>query len=69
MSDKKDDPGNRAKEDEPIYNKFHSNAEDVVFSRAPPLTDAQKRKAAAMWDALAIESSPPERVPTGENDK
>lgn len=46
--------GYRYKEVYPEYSKFHSNAEDVTFYDAEPLTEADHKKAAEMWDRMVI---------------
>ena len=53
MADHEEGKVGKYREEHPVYNKFYSNAEDVVFSKAPPLTEADKKKAALVWDALA----------------
>jgi hypothetical protein len=51
------------KEAQPEKGKFHSNAEDGYFMQAEPLTDADRAKAAAMWDKMVISSEPAEQDP------
>jgi hypothetical protein len=58
----------RFKEEYPEKGKFHSNAEDAVFYEAEPLTEEQQKKAARMWDTLAVKSSQGKKIPApGEN--
>lgn len=54
--------GYRYKEEHPEYGKFHSNAEDAIFYDAEPLTNADRAKAAEMWDRLVISASPGKRI-------
>jgi hypothetical protein len=55
--------GYKYKEEHPVYNKFYSNAEDVTFYDAEPLTEEDHKKAAEMWDRLVISASPAQQVP------
>ena len=55
--------GYKYKEEHPIYNRFHSNAEDGTFYYAPPLTEEDHKKAAEMWDKLALSATPAKKVP------
>jgi hypothetical protein len=61
--------GYRYKEEHPEKGKFHSNAEDVIFYDAEPLTEEQLKKAARMWDSLAIKASPGKKIPDPSEDK
>ena len=61
--------GYKAKEAEPEYNRFHSNAEDVTFYDAEPLTDEERKEAAEMWDAVVVSATPGKRVPYPDTGK
>ena len=54
--------GYKYKEEYPEHGKFHSNAEDVTFYDAEPLTEADHKKAAEMWDRLTSVATPPKEL-------
>jgi hypothetical protein len=57
--------GYTGKEEHPVlHNKFYSNADGYVFYDAEPLTEAEKKLVAVIWDSLAQKGSKPGiRVP------